>query len=64
VTRSDSLPEILLNTLLLTGGTAASSRLGTTLTELIDVMDIAMRELDRDYRVVGFNRKAREIYGE
>jgi len=55
----------LLNTLLVAGGTGdASSGLGATLTELIDVMDIAMWELDRDYRVVGFNRKAREIYGE
>ena len=55
----------MLNTLLVAGGTGgASSGLGATLAELIDVMDIAMWALDRDFRVVGFNRKAREIYGE
>ncbi len=31
---------------------------------LIDVMDIAMWELDLNYRVVAFNKKAKEIYGE
>lgn len=56
--------EKVRNTLLAPGGSsAASSRLAATLTELIDVMDIAMWELDRDYRVVGYNRKAEEIYG-
>jgi len=65
VAQSESLQEFRLNTLLFTGdATSASSRLAATLTELIDVMDIAMWELDRNYRVVGFNRKAREIYGE
>jgi two-component system, cell cycle sensor histidine kinase and response regulator CckA len=64
VTPIESLQEIRLNTLQVSGASAASSRLGTTLAELIDVMDIAMWELDRNYRVVGFNRKAREIYGE
>ena len=45
-----------------TGGT--DSHLASTLTQLIDVMEIAMWEIDRNYRVVGSNRKAREIYGE
>lgn len=40
------------------------SMLAGTLADLIDVMDIAMWQLDLDYRVVGFNRKAKEIYGE
>jgi|GEM_PF-2068613 len=31
---------------------------------LIDVMDIAMWHIDLDYRVVGYNKKAKEIYGE
>lgn len=39
-------------------------RIGKVLTNIIDVMDIAMWELDLDYRVVSFNRKARQIYGE
>ncbi len=38
-------------------------RLSATLTDLIDVMDIAMWELDCEYKVIGFNRKAKEIYG-
>jgi len=41
----------------------SSGRLSATLTDLIDVMDIAMWELDRDYKVIGSNRKAKEIYG-
>ncbi len=61
---SKSTQELALNTLLLAAGTSASSRLSATLTELIDVMDIAMWELDCEYRVIGFNRKAKEIYGE
>lgn len=40
-----------------------TSRLGTLLSGLIDVMDIAMWELDLNYRVVSLNRKAEEIYG-
>jgi len=32
--------------------------------ETIDVMDIAMWELDLNYRVLSANRKARKIYGE
>ncbi len=43
---------------------ARSDRLSTTLTELIDVMDIALWELDLEYRVVGYNEKARQIYGD
>ena len=38
-------------------------RLGTLLSDLIDVMDIALWELDLNYRVVAFNRRARQIYG-
>ena len=40
------------------------SALAKTFSDLIDVMDIAMWHLDLDYRVVGFNKKAKEIYGE
>ena len=50
------------------GNSADSKRgentLAQTFSNLIDVMDIAMWQLDLDYRVVGFNRKAEEIYGE
>ncbi len=35
-----------------------------TFSRLIDVMDIAVWHLDLDYRVVGINKKAQEIYGE
>ncbi len=38
--------------------------LNTTFIDLIDVMDIAMWELDLDYRVVGYNKKAEQIYGK
>jgi PAS domain S-box-containing protein len=38
-------------------------RLGDVLNDVIDVMDIAMWELDLNYRVVSCNRKARQIYG-
>jgi two-component system, cell cycle sensor histidine kinase and response regulator CckA len=38
-------------------------RLSEVLTDVIDVMDIAMWELDLNYRVVSYNRKARQIYG-
>ncbi|MCP3955754.1 MAG: PAS domain S-box protein, partial [Desulfobacterales bacterium] len=40
------------------------NKLAGTFSELIDVMDIAMWQLDRDYRVVGYNQKAKAIYGE
>lgn len=56
--------EVVRNTLGQPEETGFGSRLEATLAELIDVMDIAMWELDRDYRVVGYNRKAKEIYGE
>ncbi|MDM8542752.1 PAS domain S-box protein [Desulfococcaceae bacterium HSG9] len=38
--------------------------LGDVFLDLINVMDIAMWELDMNYRVVASNRKAKEIYGE
>jgi len=38
--------------------------LNEVLSDLIDVMDIAMWELDMNYRVISSNRKAKEIYGE
>ncbi len=38
--------------------------LAETFSDLIDVMDIAMWQLDLDYRVVGYNQKAKAIYGE
>ncbi len=38
--------------------------LAGTLSDLIDVMDIAMWQLDLEYRVVGYNQKAKRIYGE
>jgi len=60
---SDTFQHIPRNSPSITEDIRSSSRLGATLTDLIDVMDIAMWELDRDYRVVGFNRKAKEIYG-
>lgn len=31
--------------------------------DLTDVMDIAMWELDLDYRVIAFNKKAKQVYG-
>jgi two-component system, cell cycle sensor histidine kinase and response regulator CckA len=61
---SDSMRECVSNTLAPNEETGADSRLGSTLAELIDVMDIAMWELDRSFRVVGYNRKAKEVYGE
>ncbi len=61
---SDAKQEAVRNTLAQPEETGNGSRLGATLAELIDVMDIAMWELDREYRVVGYNRKAKEIYGE
>lgn len=42
----------------------SQSNLGETFSNLIDVMDIAMWELDMAYRVVGYNKKAAEIYGK
>ncbi|MDM8521878.1 PocR ligand-binding domain-containing protein [Desulfococcaceae bacterium HSG8] len=41
-----------------------SPELSEVFFNLIEVMDIAMWELDLDYRVIASNRKAREIYGE
>jgi len=40
------------------------SRLSMVFSDVIDAMDIALWELDRNYRVVAMNRKARKIYGE
>jgi two-component system, cell cycle sensor histidine kinase and response regulator CckA len=45
-------------------GKNSENSLAGTFSNLIDVMDIAMWQLDLDYRVVGFNKKAKEIYGE
>lgn len=45
------------------GDSSEGIRLGTLLNDLIDVMDIALWELDLNYRVVAFNRRARQIYG-
>ncbi len=59
--KPDSNPE---NNRPISSDGARSSRLGATLTELIDVMDIALWELDLEYRVVGYNEKARRIYGD
>jgi len=53
----------MLNSLSITEAVDSCGHLSATLTDLIDVMDIAMWELDRDYKVIGFNRKAKEIYG-
>ena len=39
-------------------------RLGLVFSDLIDAMDIAIWELDKDYRVVAFNKKAEKIYGD
>ncbi len=61
--KSDTFQHPLLNSLSIPEDISPSIGLGATLTDLIDVMDIAMWELDRDYRVVGSNRKAKEIYG-
>lgn len=53
----------MLNSLSTTEAVDGCRRLSATLTDLIDVMDIAMWELDHEYKVIGFNRKAKEIYG-
>jgi|GEM_PF-1403598 len=42
---------------------SADNSLASTFVSLIDIMDIAMWRLDLDYRVVGYNKKAKEIYG-
>ncbi|MGB3212792.1 MAG: PAS domain S-box protein [Desulforhopalus sp.] len=42
----------------------SSCNLGTVLTQLVDVMDIAIWELDRNYQIVSCNHKASETYGE
>lgn len=44
--------------------TTGGSFLAGTFSDLIDVMDIAMWQLDTNYQVVGFNKKAQQIYGE
>ncbi len=41
-----------------------NSELSRVFTDLIEVMDIALWELDLEYRVIALNRKAKEIYGE
>jgi two-component system, cell cycle sensor histidine kinase and response regulator CckA len=41
-----------------------NERLSLLFSDLIDVMDIAMWELDLNYRVVTSNKKATEIYGD
>ncbi len=71
MTTENSSKESLKNLLAKpnTGSTTDTSRpdkstLGTTFFNLIDVMDIAMWELDMNYRVVGYNRKAEQIYGK
>ena len=50
------------------GGAYSSEQDLAFLTEdiaaLMDAMDIALWHLDTEYRVVGLNRKAREIYGD
>ena len=63
--------ELLTNLLSAKGHTTidadwenGGNRLAGTFSDLIDVMDIAMWQLDLDYRVVGYNQKAKEIYGE
>ena len=38
--------------------------ISATFADLIDVMDIAMWELDLNYRVVACNQKAKKVYGE
>jgi two-component system, cell cycle sensor histidine kinase and response regulator CckA len=43
---------------------AENQNLNLLFSNLIDVMDIAMWELDLNYRVVSSNKKAREIYGD
>ena len=45
-------------------GESEEDSLAGTFFSLIDVMDIAMWRLDLDYRVVGYNKKAKELYGE
>ncbi len=63
MTKSESFQPVLHNSLSIIEESGSGNRLATTFAALIDVMDIAMWELDRDYRVVGSNRKAQEIYG-
>jgi PAS domain S-box-containing protein len=41
-----------------------NERLNLLFSDLIDVMDIAMWELDLNYRVVASNKRAKEIYGD
>ncbi len=44
--------------------TKDGSFLAGTFSDLIDGMDIAMWQLDCNYKVVGYNKKAKQIYGE
>ncbi len=41
-----------------------TDNLGKSFGDLIDIMDIAVWELDLNYRVMAFNQKAGKIYGE
>jgi len=43
---------------------ARHERLNLVFSSLIDVMDIAMWELDLNYRIVASNKKAKKIYGD
>ena len=38
--------------------------LAESILHVVESMDIAMTQIDTDYRVLAFNRKAREIYGD
>ena len=38
-------------------------RVVSVLRNIIDIMDIALWELDTNYRIVSLNRKAEELYG-
>ena len=41
-----------------------TTQINTPLAGIIDSLDIAIWELDLNYRILNYNRKAREIYGE
>ncbi|MEA3332244.1 MAG: PAS domain S-box protein, partial [Pseudomonadota bacterium] len=41
-----------------------NTEISTPLAGIIDSLDIAIWELDLNYRILNYNRKAREIYGE
>ncbi|MCD6291847.1 MAG: PAS domain S-box protein [Deltaproteobacteria bacterium] len=42
----------------------SNSQINTALTGIIDSLEISVWELDLSYRIISYNRKAREIYGE